>query len=160
MSRRRRNIFRKRFTNEMSLQNIKEIKVGSHTKYYQKHLNLFGINLFQQYWLFWFLLLYFFSKRKTHYGVKRRRNAQQLPDVEKKTEAQRVKERSSTTAKNWNMLYTTSESTHTHKYKSSKRQKLQIKDNKLDLHSGVLCVNILGGGVLKSKFYKIKVFLI
>lgn len=48
MSWRRTNIFRKRFTNEMSLQNIKERKVGCHTKYYQKHLNLFGINLFSK----------------------------------------------------------------------------------------------------------------
>lgn len=36
MSWRRTNIFRKRFTNEMSLQNIQERKVGCHTKYYQK----------------------------------------------------------------------------------------------------------------------------
>lgn len=46
----------------MSLQNIKERKVGSHTKYYQKHLNLFGINRFNfkqivTFFFFCFLLL-------------------------------------------------------------------------------------------------------
>lgn len=67
MSWRRTNIFRKRFTNEMSLQNIKERKVGCHTKYYQKHLNLFGINLFNfkqivTFFAFFFFCYLFFSK--------------------------------------------------------------------------------------------------
>lgn len=64
----------------------------------------------------------------------------------KQREAREVKEeRNSTTAKNWNMLYTTSESKHTNTSPAKgKEHKLRI-NNKLAVHTGVLCVNVLWG---------------
>lgn len=138
MSWRRTNIFRKRFTNEMSLQNIKEKKVGCHTKYYQKTSKFCLVSTFfnfkQIVTLFCFLLLfvlYFFFFQKTHYGAKRRkkrRNEQQWSDVEKikpkHKEQRRKKQHYGEKLKHavHNLRI------NAHKYKSSKRQILQIKD--------------------------------
>lgn len=160
MSWRRTNIFRKRFTNEMSLQNIKERKKkrSRHTKYYQKTSKfvwyqpfsaLNNSNFFSPFFSFSFffvlffcflLLLFvdFFFSPKTRYGAERkenrRRNEQRWSDIErqkkkkkKNRSTENKEERSSTTAKNWNMLYTTSESTRTNT-SPAKRQILQIKD--------------------------------
>ena len=57
------------------------------------------------------------------------------------------------------MLYTTSESTHTNTSSAKGKYYKSRINNKLAIHSGVLCVTIPGRGLFKIivKFYKIKV---
>lgn len=60
------------------------------------------------------------------------------------------------------MLYTTSESTHTNTNPVKGKSYKSRTNNKLAVHSGILCVNILGegfgGGGIETieKFFKIK----
>lgn len=74
----------------------KKTKVGCHTKYYQKHLNLFGINLSNNNFFVvvvaFFLFLLFFSKNTVWRREKKKRTAM-IRRIKTKREAQIVKKR-------------------------------------------------------------------
>lgn len=126
----------------------KEKKLVRHTKYYQKHLNLFGIFNFKQIvtslfcfsFLLLLLLLNFFSPIN-------KEKKKKWSDVEKE-KARGAKKRKQHDGKKKLKHAVHDLRINAHKYKSSKRQiarKLRI-NNKLAAHRwGLLCAYILPG---------------
>lgn len=127
MSWRQTKIFRKRFTNEMSLQNIKERK--SPHKILPK-TSKFGINLFNfsKYYLFFFLYSFVMYSSKSRYGAKRR-NEKQRSDAEKRKQSTRILKKKKKDNYGEKQKHAVHERRiNAHKYKSSNRQIAQIKD--------------------------------
>lgn len=142
----------------------KEKKLVRHTKYYQKHLNSFGIFNFKQIvtslFCFSFLLLllllnFFFSHKQ--------REEEKMVWCRKRKSTRSEEERKQHDGKKKLKHAVHDLRINAHKYKSSKRQiarKLRI-NNKLVTHGGGSCVLTYCQGILlfifwKEKFHKIK----
>lgn len=120
----------------------------------KKHLNLFGINLFNFKQIVTFLLsssfVIYFSL-KTRLWRREKKWTAMVRRRKKKTEAQRVKKKEAALRrKNWNMLYTTSESTHTNTSPAKGKEYKSRINNKLAVtHWGPVCQHT-GRGLCKT----------